>query len=84
MKLRNTVRAFAAGRVHALDRAPAFTDSAIASTSIISQTAGPARSWKRRTVSMPLLMMSSWAAQTPRQHSYDGSGLNTQKWHLPL
>jgi hypothetical protein len=56
----------AAGMSTERERVPAFTDSAMARISIISQTAGPAKSWKRRTVSMPLLMMRSWAAQTAR------------------
>lgn len=38
--------------------------STTARTSIITQTAGPAQSWKRRTVSMPCWMIRSCSAQT--------------------
>ncbi len=36
----------------------------MASNSIMIQTAGPAQSWNRRTVSMPRWMISSCSAQT--------------------
>src|ERR1035441_3448769 len=46
------------------EKPPALTTRPIASTSMAIQTAGPAQSWKRRTVSMPFWMISSCNAQT--------------------
>ena len=45
---------------------PALMDRPIAKSNIIAHTAGPAKSMKRRTVSIPLLIIKSWAAHTPR------------------
>ena len=45
------------------EKPPAFTHRPIASTSIATQTAGPAQSWNLRTVSMPRWMISNCKAQ---------------------